>query len=523
MRKLFLAMAALLLLLPFRAFAGETDELRLKLNSLEEQMKALQQQIQELEKAKAAAPAETEVASTEEAAPEEEKPSRTSWLDIGGDYRFRYDYLHGKTAPFIRFQDALGFMLGGPPPVPVPGETVRNDSLMTNRFGINLGAKATEDVEVRARLLMYKVWGHQTDLPITDGAGPFFADRVSVFDGSVGHVPSDSIIRADYAFATWSNVFNAPVWFSVGRRPSTGGVPGNLRQNREKMGTAGIPNILVDYAFDGLTIGYVPSIDALPGAYAKLCYGKGFDSGWEGFGNELKDVQMLGLNIVPYNTENLHIEVQWNRAIDIFDNLPDAGVHANLGNIDQFGGVVMGKVGNLNLFASGAVSHTDPSNETYNVMADTDGDGVPDTSIPVAGLLNSCGPTGCPTDSHTGWAAYVGARYDIDSTRTKIGAEFNHGSKEWITFVPAADDIWTAKLGTRGNVYEVYVIQELKKLPISPRGLAFFRLGWQYYTFDYTGTNSWIGAPEDIDKITAQFFPPVKEAHDVYFTFDVRF
>ena len=66
----------------------------------------------------------------------------------------------------------------------------------------------------------------------------------------------------------------------------------------------------------------------------------------------------------------------------------------------------------------------------------------------------------------TGWAAYAGIRYDLPS-KTKIGFEFNHGSKYWITFAPSADDMWTSKVGTRGNVYEPYIIQELNLKPIS--------------------------------------------------------
>ncbi len=79
--------------------------------------------------------------------------------------------------------------------------------------------------------------------------------------------------------------------------------------------------------------------------------------------------------------------------------------------------------------------------------------------------------------SKTGYAVYAGARYDIPSTGTKIGIEYNHGSKNWITFTPASDDLWTSKLGTRGNVYEIYAIQELLKKPISKLGKVFFRLG----------------------------------------------
>jgi len=554
MRKVLLCLAALFLLLPFQAFAeeafaqGQADELRQKLNTLEEQMKALQKQIEALEKEKAVAAPE---AAAVEEPPAEPTGAVAPWLELGGDFRSRLDYLKGDVPDYFQF--GVDPATGGFLPTPVSGHDVKNETLLTNRLGLNVKARATEDVQVKARLLMYKIWGHETADPLMNsGESPFFADRVNPFDGSVTHVPQDANLRVDYAYATWSNVFGQPAWFSVGRRPSTGGAPSNIRQNKEKLGTAGIPNILVDYAFDGLSIGYAPYIEALPGAYAKFCYGRGFDAGWESDSvPDLDDVDFVGLNIVPYDTENLHIELQYNAGFNIFDTMSDGftmhvnpatglpaapgepfievtlPVSANLGNIHWLGGVVMGKVKeNLNLFVSSAVSRTDPTSTSTFAFADFTGDGIPD---PVAGLLNDCDPTTgiCPTDEHTGYAIYVGGRYDIPATGTKIGAEFNYGSKNWISVIPAADDLWTSKLGTRGKVYELYVIQELKKKPISKLGKAFFRLGYQYYDFDYTGSNNWVGAPKKIDDLdnpmNAQFFTPIEKAQDVYLTFDVQF
>src|SRR6266545_2165389 len=60
---------------------------------------------------------------------------------------------HGPTNP------TFGEMAQGLAQVRVPATTVANDSMYTNRFGLNLHAKATEDVTVNARLLMYKVTG----------------------------------------------------------------------------------------------------------------------------------------------------------------------------------------------------------------------------------------------------------------------------------------------------------------------------------------------------------------------------
>ncbi|MCX7793990.1 MAG: DUF3373 domain-containing protein, partial [Thermodesulfovibrionales bacterium] len=341
--------------------------------------------------------------------------SEENWLEIGGDYRFRYDSLKGTVHEYFQ---VIPSSLGGGV-MPMPEYDVKNSSLITNRFGLNLRAKALEDVTVKARLLMYKVWGHETEGPVQ---GMFFADRaMGVFDGTIGHVPESANLIVDYAYATWTNIADQPVWFSVGRRPSTGGIPTNLRQNIEKTGSQGVPGFLIDYAFDGLTLGWAPDIEMLPGAYAKLCYGKGYDSGYKTDlpgDNTPKDVNMLGINVVPYDTDTLHVELQWNRAYEIFDNMPDSGVSTNLGDIDQYGAIVMGKVlDNLNLFIAGAISKTDPNNKLMNI--DLDGDGTPEAA---GGLLWD--PT-TKKESHTGHLIYLGARYDIPATGTKIGAEYN--------------------------------------------------------------------------------------------------
>jgi hypothetical protein len=129
-------------------------------------------------------------------------------------------------------------------------------------------------------------------------------------------------------------------------------------------------------------------------------------------------------------------------------------------------------------------------------------------------------------DDKTGWAAYLGVRYDLPS-KTKLGFEYNHGSKNWITFAPSADDMWTSKVGTRGNVFEPYIIQELNLKPISSyTSKAFFKIGYQYYDFDYTGSNNWVGAPQkisDIQPTDMLLMAPLESAQNIYATFEVQF
>ena len=541
--RLFIAVLLVLsLVVPLPALAIDQSDLLKKIEDLTKELDKVKQQMQDIQKKDEAK--EQRITKVEKKADEAKKPS---WLEIGGDYRFRLDSLKGNVHDYMQYDPTTQY---GPLPSPIPGVNMytysrptngydpKNDTLMTNRFGLNLRARATEDITVKARLLMYKVFGGSDSGAVSD---QFFSpDKSGVFDGNFGHIPQDNVLRVDQAFATWSNIANLPVWFSVGRRPSTGGVPSNIRQNKEYSGNSGVPALLVDYAFDGMTLGVAPDIDALPGAYAKLCYGRGFDSGLRPGNNGLKDTDMIGLNVVPYDTDNLRVEFQWNRAFNMMSNPPIdtwGNVQANVGDIDQFGGLVMGKInnvgpGDLNLFASAAMSRSHPSGNTYSLpfgYMDMNGNGVFDAGdmqfTGDYGLLND----GNSKDGHSGAAVYLGARYDLKSTGTKIGLEYNHGSKYWIAFAPASDDMWASKLGTRGNVYEAYVIQEIKSKPISKFGKAYARLGFQHYDFNYTGSNGWLGEPRKISDLNmtnpmdTQMYPPLRKADNIYLTFDVEF
>ena len=511
--------------------------------------------------------------------------SLSKWLSVGGDYRFRFDSLQGQTKAFTdvnqvfaNAQDVLqanffadptgpstapgmnagmlsglmGFargmngvqtydqanaflganaaMLGGlsnfAGPAYKDAYKPKNTTLYSNRFGLDLGAKATQDISVNAHLNMYKVFGSQNEGAITNaGSAPFFADRVGAFDGTIGHVPSNSYLNVDRVYATWSNIADEPIWVSVGRRPSTGGAPSNLRDNRPNPGNGGTPSMLVDYAFDGMTVGYAPDIDGWPGAYAKICYGRGLETGFTDFkGNSLADTDMLGVAIVPIDTDPLRVWLQWNRGMNIFDApamsktyFGDTVAKTNLGDIDWLGIGFMSTFknigpGKLNVFGDLGMSVTHPNN---NVSA----------QFGFQGLMSGSFFNPEAATSKTGTAIALGVRYDLPSN-SKFGFEYNHGSKNWITFAPAADDMWTAKAGTRGDVYEAYFIQELDRKPISSFfSKAFFRLGVQYYSFDYTGSNNWVGAPVAIGDVNGQMMTttPLENATNLYATFEVKF
>jgi hypothetical protein len=513
------------------ALIKKIEQMSLELEQLKNQVKANEEKVNTVgeEQNKQAKKSDSkEIEELKKKVAKVEEKSLGRWLTIGGEYRFRMDSLHGQTAAYTDAPTLMYLMGTGDPQAmahaAVSAYKPKNETLYTNKFGLDLHAKALQDVTVNVKLDMYKTFGSQSDSATTSN---YFADRIGVMDGTIGHVPSDGLLNVDRAYATWSNILDQPVWFSVGRRPSTNGAPSNLKLNNERPGNGGTPSLLVDYAFDGMTLGYAPDIDVLPGAYAKVCYGRGFDSGFKTINNSIKDTDMLGVAVIPYETDPLRVWLQWNRGFNIFDSsvmndtvFGNTNVSANLGSIDWYGAGAMSTLkkvgpGNLNFFADFGLSVTNPNTNTSNGLGLMSGTydalfaGTPEANT-----------------SKTGWAVYAGVRYDLPS-KTKIGFEFNHGSKNWIPFTPAADDMWTSKVGARGNVYEPYIIQELNLKPISSYiAKAFFKLGYQYYDFEYTGSNNWVGSPVKISSIqqsTVLSLAPVKTAHDIYGTFEVKF
>jgi hypothetical protein len=604
LRKKLLVTVLASLWLPMAASAADVDLMN-RIDTLSRELEALKTQVRANEAKAAQTALEVKAVATKSDATalddlkgqvkKLEEKSLGKWLTVGGDYRFRYDYLQGQSktftdvnATFANAQQRLqADFFGNPSTAPgsssyfgapqaggmstagalsglmgfaqgmnsvgtydqarafmgnpmnagmvmgmggfaatIPAYKPENTSLYSNRLGLDFGVKAMQDVSVNGRVVMYKLFGAQSDAASTNsGSAPFFADRVGVFDGTLGHVPSTSYLSVDRAYATWSNIADKEIWFSVGRRPSTNGAPSNLRLNNPRPGNGGTPSMLVDYAFDGMTVGYAPDIDALPGAYGKICYGRGFESGFsKSSSNSLSDTDMVGVALIPIDTDPLRVWLQWNRGMNIFDaptmNATYFGntvAKTNLGDIDWFGAGFMSTfkkvgAGDLQVFADWGLSVTHPN---QNVSA----------QFGFQGLMSGAFFDPEAPSSKRGTGVALGVRYDLPS-KTKLGFEYNHGSKNWITFAPAADDMWTAKVGTRGDVYEAYVIQELDRTPISSYfSRSFFRLGVQHSRYTYTGSNNWVGAPVKISDVKGQLMTttPLESSTNVYATVEVKF
>lgn len=407
-----------------------------------------------------------------------------SRIQLNGDFRSRYDWMEQERIQLLNPANPLGGI-----------EEVddKNSGIFTNRFRLNLRAKATENIEVKVRLAMYKAWGMQDTPNYPTGTWGGFP----AFDGTVSRQVSDSGLDVDRAFMNWNNIAGQPIWFSIGRRPTTDGAPSHIRMNSDKrMAT---PTAYMDWPFDGISVGYAYGnlfgIEDAPGR-VRVCYGRGFENGVnQDDTNYISDTDFIGVSWDVYSKGHRLAYLQSFAAMDVF-NYPDftdeavdamfamgMGPRDNIGNIYHTSAVYMDKVASLNYFASVGWSQTDPSDEgMFNDPFSID-----------AGERNN-------QDNENGYNIHVGARYDLDDLGLKLGAEYNHGSEHWIGMTPGHDDMYSGKLAARGDVFEIYMIYDLPSGEATSKfASAFLRLGYQHYELDYAGGMDWNFKPYDLD------------------------
>lgn len=449
-------------------------------------------------------------------------------------YRKLSDNVGAHYADYLRFTSGLRFSdlkaaLATFPPAQQQGlmqllmpatfqaqQDYRNNILYTTRLRLNLRTEISEHMSFSGRLAMHKTWGDSTGVQVFNGQ----PNSMNV-DGTTVGVPNSDIVRVDRAYFDWNSIGGSGLYFSLGRRPSTGGPPTEIREGRLRGGTP--LGHVVDYQFDGITVGYNFE-DSMPGAIWRFCYGLGYESGF-GSGDQLKapadrlkDVHFGGLNLDVYSTDRMFLQTTvlraWN-VTDGFDSLvvmtvdpvtgnpaPGPAVmrftpSANLGNIDLAAVMAERTGGPVKWFGSLAGMWTHPANIT----------------TPFGGLLSD--PFSTPV-SHNAWSVYTGVRVDLPNGKTQIGGEFNRGSQYWFNFTQAADDILISKLATRGNVYEAYLTHQLNKS-------ATLRVSGIQYDYEYSGSGWHMGEPKKLDSSPLLGFPTYNKMFNLRVAMSVRF
>ncbi len=441
--------------------------------------------------------------------------------DIGNFVAMHYsDYLYfANNLTFAQLKGAVGMMtpdqLGGfmgalTPYTLTEGYKTDNDILYTTRLRLNMDAKVASNVKFSGRLSMYKPWGASTGVGVFNGQANTMA-----MDVSTPGVPGGETLKVERAYFTWKKIGGTPTYLSLGRRPSTGGPPLHYRHDEMRAGTP--MGTVIDFQFDGATLGYSF------GEYTtvRACYGLGYESQ---YGNgtmqadQLKDASFFGFNVDAYNSDKMQIQTTIARAFNVTDGfngfviMPNDPVtgnpmpgpivtryspSANLGEIDLASVLLARRDGPIDWFVTGSWMKTRPE----------------DVTTPFGGLM--CDPFSTP-EEQTGSMYYVGARYNFNNNKTKLGLEWNKGSEYWFNFAPAQDDLIAPKTSTRGTVIEGYVTHRVSKNFV-------LKLGYINYNYDYSGSGWHLGAPKDLSETQVLGFPTYSKAGKISLGFSARF
>ncbi len=523
MRRFLIGILVMGLVFPAMALAGgygqpSTEELLQRIEQLTKELQTVKRQLKEIKSQQ-----EDTADTVDDLSDTVNKVAvdGVGRFQVWGDYRFRLDTVRADVPDY--------YVPTGPTSVePVEGRHYRNDTLYTNRVRLNVKVKPSDNLVFKGRVAAYKIWGMSTD-EVAAGGGMFPANLM-VNNFTYGVRPEDGRLYLDRAYVNWTNIAGLPIWFSVGRRPTTHTVPSQFREGLSKRQASPTGNI--DIPFDGSTIGY--QYNAPWTGRIRFCYGRGFESGFKEMGTDAKldDTDFYGFvwDVADIPDQNLLFVIQAFKAADVMD-FPEGkmfyqgqevrvNAQSNLGDIYEIGTSLQHRYMGIDYFISMGWSVTDPrgrSRGLYNPL-------TKQYAFKGVSLLTNPGEK---LNQHTGWSIYVGARIPIEQWHSKFGIEYNYGSKYWMPFIEPADDIYMDKRTTRGHVGEVYWIWDLPESPLSKYAKAFIRAGFQYYWFNYTGSGMWLGKPVDVDKLdnpmNAQMFPAIDHMTDGYLTFEVYF
>lgn len=523
MRKVIIILSLIALLMSsFSGFGQTNEELKVQIEQLKQQLKALEEKIN----APSAAPA-ADVKELETRVEKMESKTAGNNIKWGGDMRVRFDNQNWKINPYKQFMGTTT------PPVAMPTQNLSDDMQYSLRLRLRMTADINENLKFMGRLSMYKLYGG-SDVPIFNG---FPNTVLNSFNAS--HIPSNEVLRVERALLKW-DIPHAPFTFSFGRMNTSDGPPLELREGTERQATP--QAIMVNAEVDGMHLDYHLDKLGLPeGTSIGMCAGIGYEAGFGGGGqvkenftmtpfglgriNGMKDSRVVGFLFdmpLMFQTGNLvnstKLYVAYNRFTNMTDipygalnNFPIPGPFAfpasqyvtatnNLGNMDQWGATWMHSLGDaFTYFVSGGYIKSHPNGKV--------------SQYGFGGLL------GDPNHSRSGSAIYTGFKY-TPNKKVALGLEFNHGSKNWFTYTPTAGEP-SDKLPARGNVWEVYGHWNFAK------NLS-LKSGYIYYDYS-TAFSGWHIAPGPLEFFNldnpnvVNFYPFPKKVKNFYMMIETHF
>ncbi len=366
------------------------------------------------------------------------------------------------------------------------GASAKNDSLMGLRLWLNMAYAPDSHNVFKGRLSMNKAFGADF--------GDMSSNRAfgmgGMFDWTGNTALGDNHIRLSQAYWLYlgDNAFglDMPWTFSLGRRPSTTGFLGNLREDDSP--SSPLAHV-INVEFDGLSSKLdLSNITGIPGMSFKVCMGRGstnatpmFADGTPYAENEgLDNIDLAGFIFEPYNDGQFIVKTTWFKAFELpgMDPVPaisgdpmNPSLAMTPSDFTQYGdmqgaaisvlvdGITEdGYFADAKVFGSFAWSKTQPD------------DG--------SAMLGSA-------DSETGTSYWVGAQLPV-TEKGVVGLEFNHGSQYWRPFTYAEDTMIGSKIAVRGDAWEAYFTYQLTDALSA-------QVRYTDVTYDYAGSQGFFG------------------------------
>lgn len=401
------------------------------------------------------------------------------------------------------------------------GSKSENNALLTNRLWLGAKYKADDNSSFFSKLSYNKAFG-DTANHSQSNTNPGYAN----FDWVTNENATDNTIKVKEAYwlYTKERLFGADIpWAaSVGRRPSTDGLPINIRNDQQ-------PNSplshTVDVEFDGFSVRLdTENLTGFTGSWFKICGGRGltnakprFDMSGTAYSSDEEknvDIDMLGFIAVPYDNGQYSVHMNYAKAWNLI-GFNDATTYSMRGYSDsQITGM------GLNIADKDNAFHDMGDMDFATVLFKTEGIGngisdYLDSTIAFASFAasktnpNDKGMLGSQ-DSETGTSVWLGvnAPCPILPDSAKIGFEWNKGSKYWRSMTYGEDTYAGSKIATRGQAWEVYRTQKLTNA-------LSFGVSYVLMQYDYTGSNSFFGADGTPMTLAEAGDKAVKEAQDV--------
>lgn len=401
------------------------------------------------------------------------------------------------------------------------GTKSKNDALLTNRLWLGMGYKADDNSSFHGKLSYNKAFG-DTANHSQSNTNPGYAN----FDWVTNENATDNTIKLKEAYWLYSNdTFlgtNVPWNASVGRRPSTDGLPINIRNNQK----ANSPlSHVVDVEFDGFSVRYdTEALTGLTGSWFKICGGRGLTNakprfqfdGTDYANNDTKNanIDMLGFIAVPYDDGQYSVHLNYAHAWNLIGYTNNQlGAYQTAMSTANTPSKVMDAYSNLSFNDVGDMDFA-------TVLLKTEGIGngisdyLDDTIAFGSFAMSKTNPNnkemlGSP-DSEVGTSVWLGinAPCPISPDDSRIGFEWNKGSKYWRSMTYGEDTYAGSKIATRGQAWEVYRNQNLTKA-------LSFGVSYVYMDYKYTGSNSFFGVEGKPELISEAGNNPVESAQDI--------